>query len=358
LLVAVSLLLLNGDGRRSGATDASRATHAAQSIDAGRPPDPSGTAQSNRVELCGYGPISPVRTTTDYPLAVRNAADQALAAIAKDLQARPRAKDQAIGLYAQLVSDMGRAAEDDERNYPDCSDERCIERRWRAARAAALPYAQAAARLAVASQDPHAYAMGLLACRLNWGEGVCRQLSTPGWARSDPDNAIPWLYQADEALARNDSAAITEALTRAARAKKSDLVWPSILMLAEHPIARGLAPAPRLVLLTHVFGVYAAFPIPPYRAVADRCKPESMKETQNRQLCSDLATLMTEHSSSVIEFNFGIKVGENSGWPPERVQRLRDVVDAIRFVEQTVVDVNDIQSCRFLEHSSSERVSC
>jgi hypothetical protein len=304
---------------------------------------------SANVELCGYGKTHPIRQTDDYPPEVVKAADRAFTSVADDLSTRAQPTPRAVGLYAKLVTDMRRAGEREERANPNCVDEQCVQRRLKLAREAASPRAQELAQLASASQDAGAYSMGLFGCRLNREDGACAKLSIARWSELDADNAVPWSYLAEEAASRKDEVALSQALKRAANAQTSDYRGSTILVMAEHPIARQLAAAPRLVYLTHLLGIYAALPTPPHRAVSKACVADRMENSTRKQVCGELATMMTERSKSNHEFGLGTSIGERAGWPPDRVQRLRDEKEAVYFVEGKDWVPEDVHSCRFLE---------
>jgi hypothetical protein len=301
------------------------------------------------VELCGYGSTPPIRSTGDYPPEVSKTADATFAIVADALASHSQTRTQAVGLYAKLVAAMRRVSDENQGMTGDCADEPCQQRRWKLATEAARPHAQKLARLAVASQDPGAYALALYGCRLNRDDGACAQLSAAHWSELEPDNAVPWFYKAEEAASRKDEAALSEALLRASRAKTSDYHWSLVLAMAEHPAARELASAPRLVYLSQLLGIYAALPAPPYLAMSRACSADRMADSPRGRQCLDLATMMTERSRSLIEFSLGTSIGERGGWPPDRVQRLRDEIDAISFIGQSEMLAEDVHSCRFLE---------
>ncbi len=310
---------------------------------------PASPDRSGKVELCGYGSTKSIRTTSDYPSEVIGAAEQAFSNVAASLVAQSPPQIQAVGLYAKLVAAMRRAGEEEQRLNADCAEEHCVQRRWKVAKEAAGPPAQELARLALSSQDPVAYAMALFGCRLNREDGACAQLSIARWTQLEPDNAVPWLHRVGEAAALKDEAALSAALLQAARAKTSDYHGSAVLTMAEHPAARELAEAPRLVYLSQLLGVYAAFPAPPYAAVSEACATDRMADPARRQACLDLASLMTERSRSALEHSLGTTIGERGGWPPDRVRRLREEADAIFFVDQLDWVAEDVHSCRFLE---------
>ena len=307
-------------------------------------PDPAST-----VELCGYGATQPIRDTSDYPPELINIAESSLAKVADDLIAQPEANLRAVGLYAKLVVAMRRAGDADRTRYPDCADAPCTQRRAKAARQAAEPHAQRLAQLALTSKEPSAYATALFGCRLNREDGACAQLSNSSWAQLEPGNAVPWLYLADSAATRKDEIAMTEALLRAARAETSDDHRASVLAMALRPAALDLPAASRLVYLSQLLGIYAALPAPPYVAVSKACSAERMSDSARRQLCVDLATMLTERSKSLVELSLGMAIGERAGWAPDRVRRLHDEKEAILFVGQRDWVPEDVHSCHFLE---------
>jgi hypothetical protein len=280
---------------------------------------------------------------------VRNVADVTFLNVADAMASQSQARTQAVGLYAKLVAAMRRASDENRGLTGDCADEHCQQRRWKLATEAARPHSEKLARLAVASQDPGAYALALYGCRLNRGDGACAQLSAAQWSQIEPDNAVPWFYMAEEAASRKDEAALTEALLRASHAKTSDYHGSTVLAMAEQPAARELASAPRLVYLSQLLGIYAALPAPTHLAVSQACSADRMAYSTRRQQCLDLVTMMTERSKSLVEFSLGTAIGERGGWPADRVQRLRDEMDAISFIGQTEMLADDVHSCRFLQ---------
>ena len=310
---------------------------------------PASPDRPGGVELCGYGSTHPIRSTSDYPPEVSKVADAIFAIVADDMASHSHPLSQAVGLYAKLVAAMRRASAENRGLAGDCTDEPCRQRRWKIAQEAAGPHSEKLARLAVASTDPSTYALALYGCRLNTDDGACAQLSAKRWSQLEPNNAVPWFYLAENAASPKDEAALNEALFRASRAKTSDYHWSMVLAMAEHPAARELASAPRLVYLSQLLGIYAALPAPPYLAVSQACSADRMADSTRMQQCLDLATMMTERSKSLIEFSLGTAIGERGGWPPDRVQQLRDEIDAISFIGQSEMLADDVHSCRFLE---------
>lgn len=310
---------------------------------------PSLTPLPDTVELCGFGRTQPIRDTGDYPPVVRAAAEQTFADVAADLASQTTPQARAVGLYARLVIAMRQAARAEQQSAADCTDEPCMQRRWKIAKEAAAPHAGELARLATDSLDPAAYAFALYGCRLNRDEGPCARLSIERWSQLESDNAVPWLHLVGDAEQRRDEAALRAALMRAARAKSSDTHGSSMLQMALHPAAQALPAAPRLVYLSQLLGVYSALPAPPYAKVDDACSEKRMAGSDRRTVCVDLATMMTERSSTLAELSLGATIGERAGWPAERVRRLRDEEGALSFIGQAGWVPQDVHSCRFLE---------
>jgi hypothetical protein len=80
-------------------------------------------------------------------------------------------------------------------------------------------------QLAAGAGDPAVYAMALSMCgtsAVTDADSACRQLSLQGWARMDPDNAVPWLLLAGKARASHDSATEADAFSHAATAHRID----------------------------------------------------------------------------------------------------------------------------------------
>jgi hypothetical protein len=309
---------------------------------------PSSTTAPKAVELCGYGPTRPIRSTVDYPSAVREAAERTFAEVAADLASGSAPHSQAVGLYAMLVVAMRQAARADQQAAAECADEPCLQRRWKRAKEAAAPHAQELARRANDLRDPAAYAFALYGCRLNRDEGACAQLSIERWTQLEPGNAVAWLHLAGDAAQRKDGAALRAALLEAARAKTADSHGSLTLQMAEHPAAQALPAAPRLVYLSQLLGVYAALPSPPHAELSRACLEDRLADPMRKSLCSDLATMLTERSAALADLSLGTTIGEQAGWPIERVHRLRDEQDAFSFISQVGWTAEDVHSCRFL----------
>jgi hypothetical protein len=345
-LLIVVLFALPGRLRPTGSGSTAPAD-----VSAPRPSSPGDAAVAGpgttTVELCGYGRVAAIRDESDYPPGVVAAAQAALQRAADELIADPAPSRRATGLYLRSIAQTDELA-DRQQRAGECRDPACTSARLEQQRLALVPQVQQLARLALETRDPRAYSIALRAC----GPGPvepCPRLSTAQWAELDPDNAAPWLWLAGEAAQRKDEAALAAALARAARAQTSDLLWPQFGLVIGHAAALSLPPASRMVLLTRVVGVAAAMPIPNYLIVTQFCAPPRGAEPARRQLCSDLATLMTERSSSLMEFAIGIRLGERAGWPAAKVKPLTDLKDAIHALEERLWPIVEPHGCSALK---------
>lgn len=305
----------------------------------------------DHVELCGVGrvPIQPDGEV--YPQHVVKAAQAAFDRFAAAMATGDHSLQRAVGLYAQRGSAAMAAAADHRSRHPGCdSDERCMGQSLAVAGKAAASLSEQLARQAMASQDPRVYALAYYACQKAAGNeqagGACAQITPARWAQLEPDNAVPWLALA---AATGGGDERREALTRASKAAASRLHWDVIIELNEHPGVRALDPATRLVFYTYVLGTWAAFPMPSLLVVTQSCGPGMQPDQARRQLCSDLAEMLTERSATLLELSIGTSIGERAGWSAERVSALRDRKDAISQIGSEIWEGQDVSSCQFLE---------
>jgi hypothetical protein len=196
----------------------------------------------------------------------------------------------------------------------------------------------ALARLAAASSDPVVYAMALRSCSRAWAgpsEGGCSEISERGWAQIDPGNAVPWLDLAGEASERDDAAAEAEALHQAASALHVDSDTDSLLAVAQPAMPPGLTPLEQYYVNVRLIGFQAALPLSYYRAVRD-CSSAGGDGDGNAESwsdCSAVAQLMVASGRNLLDFSFGLQLGEKLGWPAQRVADLRRERSALMMVE-------------------------
>ncbi len=203
----------------------------------------------------------------------------------------------------------------------------------------------ALARMAAASTSAQVYALAMNACARRPGEGACRLLTPAQWARLDPDNAVPWIYLADEAVQRRDSAAVAEALFQVAHATTSDARVMPALALAAARMPADTPPLAATVVSNHLLQVAFAAP-PPYEALSRSCEKAALADANRWQACAAVAEVLTSRSGSLAEMMVGARIGEHAGWREERLQVLTDERDAISAqMHAALSDVGQLEDC-------------
>jgi hypothetical protein len=213
-------------------------------------------------------------------------------------------------------------------------------------------------QLAVGTADPAVYATALYACSGKFGgpaDGSCGQMSADGWARLDPDNAVPWLLLAGKARDQHDDAAEAAAFGRAAKASMSDAYLYSIYAFAEPELPSDLTPTQRSYLAVEVIGIEAATAHGEFNAASKHCSTEALQDSNVRQQCSSLAQLWVTRGTTMLDFGMGTSIGARAGWPAQRVNDLRMELDAlmqgISGTESASAD--DTWSCDAVQRSSA-----
>jgi hypothetical protein len=213
-------------------------------------------------------------------------------------------------------------------------------------------------QLAVGTADPAVYATALYACGANFGdpaEGSCPEISANGWARLEPDNAVPWLLVAGNSRARHDDAAEAEAFGRAAKASMSDSYVFSMYAFAEPELPSDLTPVQRSYLAVGVIGIEAATGQHEFNAAAKHCSTEALRDSTVRQQCSSLAELWVTRGTTLLDFGVGTSIGARAGWPAQRVTDLKMQRDALMqaIVETEPASAGDRWSCGAVQRSNA-----
>ncbi len=188
-------------------------------------------------------------------------------------------------------------------------------------------------QLAVGTADPAVYATALYACAAQYGGapagGTCRQISADGWARRDPDNAVPWLLLVGKARDSHDAAAEAAAFAHAAKASMSDSYVYSMYAFAEPELPSDLTPIQRWYLAVEVFGIEAATPQNELIAASKHCSVEAVRDGTVRQQCGSLAELWVTRGATLLDFGIGTSIGARAGWPAQKVKGLNIEHDAL-----------------------------
>jgi hypothetical protein len=275
-------------------------------------------------------------------------ADEAFAAAGRQLAARQSPAEHALGLYVLMMGARKQADELAEAAPPGCArDEACRAQVGRATLEMSRLYRDRIATIAAASTDSDVYALGYFACSTpvrRAEEGQCAQISAAQWTRLEPDNALPWLYVAGEAAARGDVAGQAEAYFRASRARLDDSKWTVFAPLLDTRLLPEPSQDLRDVLGVSAIGMAVANPLPNYQGLKFFCSQAALADPNRRQVCDDLADMLTARSDTLLGLMIGRTLGERLGWSPDHLNVLRDRIDANMQIEQDTAGI-DTESC-------------
>ena len=251
-------------------------------------PFKSAPLQANEVEYCGFGTA-----------AAESPAAQALAQQA----------GQGIGAAADRLFALMATSTD---------------ARTRAAAQLAHDERDALATTARQSGDPTVYAMALQACQRGGSDArsaQCETLSAGQQARLDPNNAVPWLQVAGEALQRKDMAGVAEAVYRAALASTSRSREFAFTDVALSALPTDWPARDAMLASARVLEIHASLALPRYIAAVQHCATDRVAADANlQQTCDRLARGLTERGDTLIDYGIGRRIGERAGWPAEVVE--------------------------------------
>lgn len=270
----------------------------------------------------------------DLPPSMYQAANDSLLRLANQVAGSSVPKERALGELMQMMAGSFRAQETPGNIVLACAlnDEQCGGEVSRARAEAVRPHTDAIARVASTTNRPDVYALGFYAC--SWSgalseEGGCALLSAGQWTRVEPDNAFPWFLAADAAAKRGDLAARNEAFFRASKAARLDSHQSVFADLMRSDLMRSEASEARTGIAAEIVGVLAGTPFPGYRNLLSFCGANEVSEPNRKQVCSDLAELMTDRPDLSSYLSIGIRLAERVGWPENRLAALRDWRDAL-----------------------------
>jgi hypothetical protein len=229
------------------------------------------------------------------------------------------------------------ARNDSESAPPDCKGRDCEQQlrdaAWARARAAALPAANQLAAMATSSQDAMVYATAMRACSLlgDKREGACSMVNAEQLARLDPENLWAWFEVVGAAGERRDSAAANDAVYRASLAKRADSYWGTVAALGLAAWPRGTSTMSKMFLTAQVATIEVMTGIGGgYQNLSKACAPEALAVAGRREQCDRIASTLVSRGSTMQDFAAGTGVGEQLGWPPERIAGLKKESSTLR----------------------------
>jgi hypothetical protein len=181
------------------------------------------------------------------------------------------------------------------------------------------------AELALTSGDADVWTLARHVCANAAASGPCERLTPQAWSRIDPGNAAPWLWVLAQAHATHQGQAADEALYRASQSRFHDARITGLGRVLAHPALdprRGLAA--HLVAFT-LIGVQAAYALPSYASLLERCSESQVADANRRLVCDDVAHLLVERSRGGIDVSIGYRVAERLRWDAGRLRAVDDL---------------------------------
>lgn len=311
--------------------------------------------ETTTVELCGYGLVQTKLSEAPIPATIRASANKLLEQVAKRLAASADPGDQAVAAYYSALTRRSQDYQNLQSRNPACfNDAVCRERflteSWRALAAAAN---EQASRVAT-TRDGRACATTWYLCRRVHSSdvmtGACAHVTAARWGQLEPENVMPWLIEAGRAHRAGDSVSYEAAMAMAAAATSSNLHWFAIYRMAsQQPLQKG-DKAARLVALSDLIGIAAAFPFPGLQQLVARCKAPALIE-EHRHQCLSIASAMSRGSTHM-EAVLGAGIGKAVGWSDADVAAVRNKSSAVYAANHTRVSPMDAYSCNALEMMS------
>jgi hypothetical protein len=160
-----------------------------------------------------------------------------------------------------------------------CNDNEACRRPFEDAAAslgdrAAAPWRERLAQLAVRSSDPAVYAYAVQACRGAPPSGRGSRARRSRWSSGRGSTSAtrrPWLYLADAARARNDSAALVDALQHAAQADQMRAHGQSLVRSLLASRAAGAEPRAGALATIDIVGMQVGWAPPSYGGAMRYC---------------------------------------------------------------------------------------
>ena len=185
------------------------------------------------------------------------------------------------------------------------------------------------AKLATASTDPFVYGLAYEMCRWRQGGGPCSVLNAAQWARLDGDNGYPWTYVLAEAIARQETTAIDDALFHIGAARRFDqrglAVAAMVARQAGDSEEERFAAAKLGEGALNLTAVHS-----PLSSLFQSCSKDALLDPNRRELCESAASTLAERAESLAATRMGGAMGRRLEWPPERFEAIDAIYLAAR----------------------------
>jgi hypothetical protein len=185
------------------------------------------------------------------------------------------------------------------------------------------------AQAALHTDDPGLYELALRACQrlrldLPAQRDACAGLSRGRLLQLAPDNAAPWLREAEEAEHRHDDARLNEALYRASIASRFD-TWEAQAVQRLKPAFQDADARLQYGLLKPLADLRHALTVADTQPLlARQCSGAKLLDANRRQVCEGVARVLLERSANPDTLTAGLELADALGWPEAQTAEWRE----------------------------------
>ncbi|MES2047462.1 MAG: hypothetical protein V4447_03605 [Pseudomonadota bacterium] len=271
-------------------------------------------------------------------------------------------QDQAAALYLKAQLQANNARSNFFRQHPDCdSGKACEGQAVEARNLAKRDGVNEVAKLAIYSPDPQLYAMAFHACNSITDNqfGFCKQISASQWAQRDPENATAWLHTVTQLAQTSKGKTNTEmdtAMFRLSQTNRFDLGLSSLSLFqrSEQMQSENIFVRQNLIMLG--MDVFMGESLPAYQHILSYCTNDALQDSNRRQVCNGIANNLLSDQSNLVGETIALKLAERLAWPPEKIANLREELDAIHELQESVFD--DLLPQQKTDHATQALQSC
>jgi hypothetical protein len=312
------------------------------------------------VRVCGLGTVRAGGDSSGLSHVDPGARAAMQARLRQHFAAHASERVRAAGLVLELALGRADAADAVRVRQPACADtDPACEAQLQALAGSAADAVGAEpvrrlGRMAMATADPFVYAAALQACtqaRSSDAAGHCSMLSLRRWAQLDSGNAAPWMALGSEAAAAGDTGTLNDAMHRVAHAGTVDVYWGTLPHELMQALPHGEPALTRTLLTVDAWSAQAVLALPVYQVLARHCAPPLLADANRWQVCDGIARVLTERGRSTFDLDAGASLGQQLGWPPQRVDAIRGERESLAAMAPRLVDAGGI-SCASVQRFS------
>jgi hypothetical protein len=203
------------------------------------------------------------------------------------------------------------------------------------------PYTQALARMARSTRDALVRRWALAACASGGprpAADACQPLGPQDVLDLDRDDGWAWVLLAEQRDKAGDAAGRDDAMQAAARARRFPALDGALAAAVDAAFPAELPAYLRVDLAVVTIGIEAAVTVTEGWFLLHQCSAERTADPTRRALCGELAAALSERGGTPNTLGIAIAIGERSGWPADRLDRLRAEYRALTEALLAVID--------------------